>query len=418
MFVMWKKSILTLTMSALVLAGCGKEKEILTDKKQVEDHVFTVVIEKSDAINFESIQASLEESIKEPVEIKVVSEKEKRALMISGKADVALLSQDEIGFTKDEDLIQEVDYDKEKYLAPTNEAVLYGGKSYAIPGEFDIPVFAYNPSLMAAPPTTMKNLMGKEKQEEQTYKMTVTRKDKPKEIEKTSNVIIPPYITYNDLSDYSTVYAFLHAYGYTPFKKTNGLYSTHSVNIHSKEVKTAFKTIKELTSSFLPLDELTSTKLAEMYDTQQLYSFVATKKDLSKLKTPVSYAVIPAIDEKHAYKPVITVKGWAVMKHVKDKKVISAFAKTVSKKGFVQSQIKESGTLIPVKMTWDEQNEYVKTSYEQAKASTALPILAENRELTTPTTRALNWYLTDVNELDDALKNAKQTIDFEIKANY
>ncbi|PGK52433.1 hypothetical protein CN918_32120 [Priestia megaterium] len=415
---MWKKSILTLSISALVLAGCGKEKEILTDKKQVEDHVFTVAMEKSDAINFESIQASLEKKLKQPVEIKVVSEREKRALLIEGKADIALLSQDEIGFARDEDLIQEVNYEKSTYLSSANEAVKYEGKSYAIPAEFDIPVFAYNSSLMKTPPANLKELIGKGKQEEQTLKQTVTRNDKPKEIDKTTNVVIPPYITYADLGNYNTVYPFLHAFGYSPFKKTNGIYDTHVVNFHTKDVKTAFENIRELTSSFLPIEELSSTKLAELYNSQQLYSFIANKRDLTKIEAPVSFTVIPSIDDKHTYKPIIDIKGWAVAKHVKDKKVISTFASAVSKEKFVQKQILDNGIFTPVKLTWDEQNEYAKTSYEQATHSIALPILAEDRELITPTLRALNWYLTDVNELDDALKNAKQTMEFEIKANY
>lgn len=415
-----KKWMASFLIATTLIAGCTQEESKKNEKKKVVDNDFTIVMEKEDKVDLADVETLIEEKYGKNVDIKIVSSDEKREMLIKGEADVALLTQEEIGFAKDEELIQEVEFDKSKYIKSTVTALQYEGKQYAIPGNFNVPFLIVNGDIIKKIPLTFEefkqyqenNVIDVEEGEEEAKEKNKQQDEGQKKVE-----ILPPYVTYLNLNEYETIDNVLHAFGYIPFSKKDAIYQTDKVNITSDVAKKGFEQIKQWTDTMITIEDLNNKNIKELFNEGRLYSFVGYKEQLEDLKGNISMIVIPNITENVSFKPTIQVKGWAVSTSVENKEIIRDFEKIISEEEFVRKQIDERSIFAPIQLK-EEENILIKVMYEQAENSYSLPIIAEARELKTPIKNALEWYLTEKVDLDTALKNAKQTIEFEIMSNY
>jgi len=409
----WKKCLIGVTLSTLLLAGCGKEGEETT-KVVKDDNIFTIVMTNNDEFDLSNIKQLLQEKSGKKVEIKKVSADEKRKMMLSNQADMVLLTQDEIGFAKDEDLLKEVNVKDGMYISSAVEAMKYEGKQYAYPASFDIPFFIYNSDVIKEVPATLTQLKQYAKVETKQVEDETTKQM----VEKSE--VAKPYALYTDLTKYQTMEPFLTSYGYKPFNQDeNGTYITNNVNVVTKGNEEAYGQMKELVQTTIPYNSLSRSALESLYNESQLYSFIGYKSQLENLTVANSFSVIPQVNENHTYKAPITVEGWAVMKTNQDEDMVNEFMNLVTADNYVKNEIDNFDTYTPVQhIDLKEYSPVTKVLYEQAENSYARPTLAQNRELTNPLERSFKWFVEDINDAKKTLEQAKQSIDFQISSNY
>lgn len=410
---MWKKRLMMFSIATLCLAGCGGKDEAKKKEMKKDDNVFTIVMEKEDSLPLDTVQEMIEEKYGMRTKIETVSAEKKRELMTEGKADFVLLKPDEIGFAADEKLIQEVKIKKDNYLPVSLEASKYHGKQYGIPGKFEVPIFVYNPAIIKDSVKTLEQLKGFTKQN------TLVSQEKTEEKEKEEKTDTSTYGFYESLYEIENVDAILKAHGYELYDdKKQGL-TSKNLKITGEKSEQGLQTLHDWNKALFIDEELSSKEVVKRFNENRIYSFLAYPSDIKDISIPFEQQMIPDIKEKISYQPMMKVKSWVVMSHVKNKDMIQDIMDYLTKEEFVKKQIESENFYTPVPLSWDEKEKNVaKTVYQQAEKSYSYPIFAEWKEVENPMIREIHHFLEGKIDGKTALKNAKQSITYQISSNY
>ncbi|WP_370507339.1 extracellular solute-binding protein [Priestia megaterium] len=403
----------------MLLTSCGVEEKLdAKQKKHVEGKPKKLIIweEKGKGVALEPAMKSFEQKYGIKVEYKELelSAEMKEKIRLDGPAgtgpDILTLPHDQVGQLALEGMISPIKVNEKTLNAFTKQAVesqKYDSQLYGLPKAIETPIFLYNKKLMKTPPKTMDDL----------YEFSIKNQKKNQ---------------YGFLASWDNLYfanAVLTGMGGYIFERENDRLNPFNIGLNNGgAIKGAAYIQKWYQEGLFPkgiIGENGVSTLEGLFAEGKVASVMSGPWAFQSFKEAgitLGASKLPNLPNGQPMKTFIGVKGWSVNSFSKYKKWSTKLIEHLTNYENAKIRYEKTEEIPPVLAFLNDpliqQNEKAKAIVEQAKVSQPMPNSPEMNEVWGPMNTALQLIANSKQKPKEALTEAVETIQNQIKANH